>query len=185
MWSKIKTDLIRIDYVTKIKIEMKKLIVLLLMVLPLGAFAQEVKIAFVNADEVFMAMPEIKEVEKKMADLNSKYDTEFKQMEAEFQKKYTDFTAKQDSLTENIKLRRMDELQELRDRMQNFMGIAKEDVGKQQQELLQPIQQKLQAAIKAVGDEKGYTYILHPQTFLYSGSSAVDATPFVKAKLGI
>ena len=185
MWSKIKTDLIRIDYVTKIKIEMKKLIVLLLMVLPLGAFAQEVKIAFVNAEQVFMIMPEIKVIEKKMADLNSKYDTEFKQMEAEFQKKYTDFTSKQDSLTENIKLRRMDELKNMQDRMQNFMEVAKQDVGKQQQELLQPVQQKLQAAIKAVGDEKGYTYIINPQVLLYTGSSAVDATPFVKTKLGI
>ena len=36
---------------------MKKLIVLLLMILPLGAIAQEVKIAFVKTQEVFMAMP--------------------------------------------------------------------------------------------------------------------------------
>ena len=35
---------------------MKKLIVLLLMILPLGAIAQEVKIAFVKTQEVFMAM---------------------------------------------------------------------------------------------------------------------------------
>ena len=34
---------------------MKKLIVLLLMILPLGAIAQEVKIAFVKTQEVFMA----------------------------------------------------------------------------------------------------------------------------------
>ena len=33
---------------------MKKLIVLLLMILPLGAIAQEVKIAFVKLKEVFM-----------------------------------------------------------------------------------------------------------------------------------
>ena len=36
---------------------MKKLIVLLLMILPLGAIAQEVKIAYVKTQEVFMAMP--------------------------------------------------------------------------------------------------------------------------------
>ena len=43
-------------------VEMKKLIVLLLMVLPLGAIAQEVKIAFVNTQEVFMAMPEVSDM---------------------------------------------------------------------------------------------------------------------------
>ena len=48
-----------------------------------------------------------------------------------------------------------------------------------------PIQQKLQDAIKAVGDEKGYTYIIDPAALLYTGSSAVDATPFVRTKLGL
>ena len=43
---------------------MKKLIVLLLMILPLGAIAQEVKIAFVKTQEVFMAMPEVSGMEK-------------------------------------------------------------------------------------------------------------------------
>ena len=57
---------------------MKKLIVLLLMILPLGAIAQEVKIAFVKTQEVFMAMPEVSGMEKQMADLNEKYRVECK-----------------------------------------------------------------------------------------------------------
>ena len=48
---------------------MKKLIVLLLMILPLGAIAQEVKIAFVKTQEVFMAMPEVSGMEKQMAEV--------------------------------------------------------------------------------------------------------------------
>ena len=86
---------------------MKKLIVLLLMILPLGAIAQEVKIAYVKTQEVFMAMPEVSEMEKKLADLNEKYKGELKLMQDEYQKKYADFIQQQDSLTENIKLRRM------------------------------------------------------------------------------
>lgn len=164
---------------------MKKLIVLLLMVLPLGVFAQEGKIAFVNADQIITAMPELKGMESKIADLNEKYDKEFKQMQDEYQKKYTAFTSQQDSLTENIRLRRLGELQDLQDRMQNFVEVAKQDVAKQQQDLFAPIQRKLQDAIKAVGDEKGYTYIINPQALLYTGSGATDATPFVKAKLGL
>ena len=37
---------------------MKKLIIFLLMMLPLGVFAQESKIAIVNTQEVIQAMPE-------------------------------------------------------------------------------------------------------------------------------
>ena len=88
---------------------MKKLIVLLLMLLPFaGAMnAQEAKIAFVNAGEIFTMMPEFKDMQKKMEDLNAKYKTELETMNSEYQKKYSDFIAQQDSLTENIKVRRM------------------------------------------------------------------------------
>lgn len=164
---------------------MKKLIVLLFMILPLGAFAQEVKIAFVNTQEVFMDMPEVSTMEKQMADLNEKYKIELKQMQDEYTKKYSDFVAQQDSLTENIKLRRMQEVQDLQGRMDNFVQVAQQDVQKKQQELLQPLQQKMMDAIKAVGAEKGYTYIIDPQVLLYTGSNAIDATSFVRAKLGL
>lgn len=164
---------------------MKKLIVLLLMILPLGAIAQEVKIAFVKTQEVFMAMPEVSGMEKQMADLNEKYRVELKQMQDEYQNKYSDFVAQQDSLTENIKLRRMQEIQDIQERMDNFVQVAQQDVQKKQQELLQPIQQKLHEAIQKVGEEKGYTYIIDPAALLYTGTNAVDATPFVRTKLGL
>lgn len=164
---------------------MKKLIVLLLMILPLGAIAQEVKIAFVQTQEVFMAMPEVSNMEKQMADLNEKYKVELQQMQTEYQKKYADFVAQQDSLTENIRLRRMQEIKDIQDRMDNFVQVAQQDVQKKQQELLQPIQEKLQDAIKKVGEEKGYTYIVDPAALLYFGSNATNATQFVRAKLGL
>ena len=152
---------------------MKKLIVLLLMILPLSAIAQEVKIAYVKTQEVFMAMPEVSEMEKKLADLNEKYKGELKLMQDEYQKKYADFIQQQDSLTENIKLRRMQEIQDIQTRMDNFVQMGQQDVQKQQQDLLMPIQQKLQDAIKAVGDEKGYTYIIDPAALLYTGHNIV------------
>ena len=164
---------------------MKKLIVLLLMILPLGAIAQEVKIAFVKTQEVFMAMPEVSGMEKQMADLNEKYRVELKQMQDEYQKKYSDFVAQQDSLTENIKVRRMQDIQDMQQRMDNFVQVAQQDVTKQQQDLITPIQQKISDAIKAVGAEQGYTYIIDPQVLLYTGPNAIDATPMVKTKLGL
>ena len=103
---------------------MKKLIALLLMILPLGAIAQEVKIAYVKTQEVFMAMPEVSEMEKKMADLNEKYKGELQLMQDEYQKKYAAFIQQQDSLTENIKLRRMQEIQDIQTRMDNFVQMG-------------------------------------------------------------
>ena len=117
--------------------------------------------------------------------MEAKYKSEMQVMEDEYKKKYSDFVAQQDSLTENIKMRRMQELQDMEQRTQNFIQISQQDFQKKQGELFTPIQDKLKNAIKAVGDEKGYTYILDPQIVLYQGNTAVDATQFVKAKLGI
>ena len=164
---------------------MKKLIIFLLMMLPLGVFVQESKIAIVNTQEVIQAMPEFATMQKQMADMEAKYKNEMQVMQDEYNKKYSDFVAQQDSLTENIKMRRMQELQDMEQRTQNFIQISQQDFQKKQGELFTPIQDKLKNAIKAVGDEKGYTYILDPQIVLYQGNTAVDATQFVKAKLGI
>jgi outer membrane protein len=164
---------------------MKKLIILLFLILPMGVFAQDVKIAYVKTQEIFMAMPEVSTMESQLADLNEKYKVELKQMQDEYTNKYSAYVAQQDSLTENIKLRRMQEIDDIRERMDNFVQVAQQDVQKKQQELLQPIQQKLHDAITSVGNEKGYTYIVDPAALLFTGTNAIDATPFVKTKLGL
>ena len=75
---------------------MKKLIIFLLMMLPLGVFAQESKIAIVNTQEVIQAMPEFATMQKQMADMEAKYKNEMQVMQDEYNKKYSDFVAQQD-----------------------------------------------------------------------------------------
>ncbi|MDR1624305.1 MAG: OmpH family outer membrane protein [Tannerellaceae bacterium] len=164
---------------------MKKLIVLLFMILPLSVVAQEIKIAYVAVQEIFTSMPELSTIEKQLTDLNEKYTQELKVMQDEYQKKYSDYMSQQDSLTENIKLRRMQEIDDIRARMENFVPIAQQDMQKKQEELYKPVQEKIHNAIKAVGEEKGYTYIIDPQVFLFTGNNAINATQFVRTKLGI
>lgn len=166
---------------------MKKLIVLLLMILPLGVFAQEMKVAIVNSQELIMALPDFAQFQKTMATFESEYNTELKRLQDEYEKKYKDYVAQQDSLTENIKVRRMQELQDIEQRTQNFMQVTQQEAQKKSQDLLAPIQEKVKKAIKEVGDEKGFTYIMdmNPQIILYTGNSAIDATPLVRTKLGL
>ena len=164
---------------------MKKLVIFLLMMFPLGLFAQESKIAIVNTAEVMQAMPEFADMQKQMQEMEANYQKELKVMSDEYQKKYSDFIAQQDSLTENIRLRRMQELDDINQRSQNFIQVSQQDFQKKQNELLTPIQEKLRNAIAAVGKENGYLYILDPQIVLYKSDTAIDATAQVKAKLGI
>ncbi len=164
---------------------MKKLIALVVvLLLPLGAFAQD-KVAYVYTQEVMVLMPEFKAMQTKMNELGEQYRKEGQTMDDEFKRKYSDFVAQQDSLSENIRLRRTEELQSLQERLQNLMQFAQEDMEKKQQELVAPIQEKLRNAIKTVGAEKGYLYIVEPGALLYFSNKVEDATPFVKTKLGL
>jgi len=164
---------------------MKKLIVLMCMILPLGVFAQEVKIAVVNAAEVFNMMPENDEVEKQLAALSSQYQADLQTMQNEMNVKYEEYMKLPETLAENLKLRRQQELQDLQERIQNLYTIAQQDMEQKQTELFAPIQEKLQKAIQDVGAEQGYLFIFNNQTMLYISPSAIDATPLVKAKLGL
>jgi len=162
---------------------MKKLIVLLIMLLPLGVFAQEVKIAVVNSNEVFELMPELTGAETQIATLRAQYQKDLQDMDTEYNTKYEEYMKLQETLTENLKLRRQQELQDLGNRMQNLYTVAQQDVEQKTSEVLAPIQEKLQKAIEEVGKEQGYA-IINPAALLYKGNM-VDLTPMVKAKLGL
>ena len=56
-----------------------------------------------------------------------------------------------------------------------------------QLELLNPLIEKVQNAVNAVGKEKGFTYILDKATgtIVFIGDNAIDITADVKAKLGL
>ncbi|MDR2146558.1 MAG: OmpH family outer membrane protein [Tannerella sp.] len=166
---------------------MKKIILSLLLAIPLGMFAQEQKIAVVNTQTVFEAMPEVESVRTEIDKMTKEFESEFQILQDEYNRKSSDYIAQQDSLSENIKALRQQEIQDIQTKTENFVPMARERIGRRQQELVTPIQEKMTKAIQAVGSENGYTYILvnDPQIILYLGTSAIDATDKVKAKLGI
>jgi len=164
---------------------MKKFIVMIMLLLPLGLVAQEIKIAYVNAGEVINAMPEVSAMETELAALKAQYQNYLKNLYDDYTQKNTDLIAQQDSLTENILKMRVQEIQDLRDRIENYQQMAEQEQQDKYEKLYTPIIEKFQKAVEQVGDENGYTYILNPQALLYTSKSAINATDKVKAKLGL
>ena len=72
-------------------------------------------------------------------------------------------------------------------RIQEFQGNAEIAMQNKQVELLNPIIEKVQNAVNAVGQEKGFTYILDKTAgvVVFIGENAIDITADVKAKLGL
>ena len=160
----------------------KKLLLAVLIALPSLAFAQ--KFGIVNTQAIMQDMPEVKAAQAEMETASKKYDDEFKALQTEMQKKYEELQkAQEEKAPETILNRRMSELQDLDQKIQQFRQTASQDLQRQQEQLLAPIQQKVINAINAVGAEGNYTFSFENTAPVYVGSDVTDVTNSVKTKL--
>lgn len=162
----------------------KKLLLLLIVIAPMSLFAQD-KLAYINAQEIFAKMPELKDVESKLAAKNEAFKKTAEGMQAEYNALVEKFQKDTIALTESIIMDRQTQLENLEKRYQTFMQKSSTELEQEQQALMAPLQQKIRQAIKEVGDENGYTYIFDATTLLHVSATATDANAKVKAKLGI
>jgi outer membrane protein len=166
---------------------MKKLLVALMMILPLGAFAQGLKIGYVNKQEVLVVMPEYNAAMKTLEDMNLKYITEGKKLEEEFQRKYQEYAAQADTLDAAIRQYKENELARLQQSIQEFTKSADETLKKKQQELFMPIIAKMDEAIAKVGEQNGFDFILDNTAGIiaYKSAQTTDVAALVKKALGL
>lgn len=165
----------------------KKILMALVVAMPLCAWAQSPKFGVVDAQAVLQDMPELKEVEAKIGEASKTYETEYAKINEELQKKYTEYQEleKDPTALQQIKERRLSEMQELTQKSEQFAQTAHQDLQRQQAQLMQPIQQKLMDAIKAVGTEQGYTMIFPEGMAAFTSTQVTDVTPAVRTKLGL
>lgn len=144
-------------------------------------------VAYINSNELLEVFPERKQATEQLLILSEEYKKELDLMQNEYNKKYSDYITYQASLAENIKLRRMQELTELENRMQEFMEMAQKDIEFQEKERLEPLRKRISEAIYAVGLERNYTviYDLADPGIAFVSPNAEDANLFVKQKLGL
>lgn len=167
---------------------MKKIVLALMLVLPLGAFAQSaLKIGYINRNELAQAMPEYNAAMKQLEDLRLTYTTEGQKLQEEAQRKYQEYIAQQDTLDAAIRQYKESELMRLQQSIEEFGRSADTNLQNKNQELMAPIIQKMNQAISQVGDENGFTYIIDNTAGIlaYTSQNAIDVMPLVKKKLGI
>lgn len=165
----------------------KKILLALAIALPLCAMAQSPKFGTVEVDPIFTALPETEAARTQLMDAQKKYEDELSKLQEEFNKKYTELQTldKEASTPESIKELRMQELNTLNEKIQQFRETAAQDLQRQQQQLFAPIQERILTAIKAVGQENSFTMIFTNDVPAYVGPEVVDVTPMVKAKLNV
>lgn len=164
---------------------LKKFLVAALLALPICVSAQDLKFATVNLQAIFQVMPETTAANVAIQEKAKQYEDENLKMREELEKKYNEYATERETLPENIRVRREQEIQEISQRMENFMEVARNDLQQQQEQLIAPIQEKLMGAVKEVATEGNYVYVLDEAQVVFKGTMTEDITPKVKAKLGI
>lgn len=164
---------------------MKKIILLLMFIVPMNALAQ--KFGHIRSMEIIASMPEYVKAQADIQTLKKQYDDEMKRTQNDLTKKFTEYQQEQANLPKNIQERRQKELQDLNEKGIQFQQDAKNLLEKAYQDMLQLIRKKLDEAIKAVGESGGFLYIfdLDRTEIPFVGAGSFDVTAEVKAQLGL
>ncbi len=121
----------------------------------------QVKFGYFSYEQILKWMPEYKIVVDNMNDLKSKYDAETKRVEEEFNRKYEEFLDGQRDFAPTILQKRQTELQELLNRNVAFKAESERLLAEAEKEAFAPLHQKLSNALKAIGAQNGYAFILN------------------------
>ena len=163
-----------------------KIFILTVLVAFVGnATAQELKFGHVNIQLLVSELPAKKAADAQLQAEAAKLQDQLKVMSEDLDSKYSVYLAQRDSLPDLIRATKEKEIQDLDARIKQYNQMAQQTITQKEQQLLQPIIQKVQAAITEVGQEKGLIYIfdLSSQVVVYHSDKSIDCAPFVNEKL--
>lgn len=144
------------------------------------------KYGYLSYNALLRAMPEYAETQRHMADLRVKYEAEAQYNERAFKRMFGEFLEGQKDFPKNILLKRQRDLQAELEKGVAFRHEADSLLQRAEQNMLVPVRQRLEQAIRLVGEERGYEYVLNIDNNTYPyihPSVAEDITEWVKEKL--
>lgn len=163
---------------------MKKLILMLMLFMPMATFAQQ-KFGHINAQDVMTSMPEFIKARGEIEATAKQYENDMKAMQDELQRKADDYDKNKSTMNETKRKETENTLLQLQQKIQQAYQDNSAALQKAQQEKMGPITQRLVDAIKAVGKNGGYVYIMDTSSGIpyISETLSKDVTADVKAEL--
>lgn len=163
------------------------LLLLLAFVGLLTATAQQtVRYGTLSREALLREMPEMQAARTQMDSLRAQYEREAQYNERSFRRQYSEYLQAQKNLPQAILLKRQRDLQAAMESALAYRREAENLLQKAEKDLHAPIYARLDAAIRAVGSERGYEMIINldvPSHPYILPSLTEDATPWVRGKL--
>lgn len=156
----------------------------LLLVLSTSLSAQ--KFGYIDSNGLLAEMPEVKEMRSKLQALQTQLQKQAEKMLLDMQTKQQE-AAQKDQQGELSPLQKETIIKELQADQENYLKYEQEMQQKlvaKENELLNPILERVNTAIQETAQAEGFTYIFDASVLLFADES-VNVMPMVKKRLGI
>ncbi|KAA9325453.1 OmpH family outer membrane protein [Adhaeribacter soli] len=153
--------------------------------------AAPIKIGYTNVDYVMSQMPESKQIEADLKAYSAQLENQLKSKYQEFETKGQAYQKGAATMTDVVKADKEKELMNLRTSIEEFQKNADVSLQKKQQQLMEPVLDKLQKAIDDVAKENGYTYVFNSDAgygttpVLLHGPEDGNISDLVLKKMGV
>ena len=150
---------------------------------PLTVFAQ--KFGHVDAQAVMQSLPEFIKARGEIEALSKQYENDMKAMQDEIQRKSDEYDKSKSTMNATQQQELETNLQQMIQKFQQAYQDNQQALQKAQQEKMQHIMNKIMTAIKNVGKDGGYVYIMDVSTGIpyISDTLSKDVTNDVKAEM--
>jgi len=135
-----------------------------------SVYAQS-KIGFINSQQLIAEYQEAVDVNKRVKEISDQWEKELGKMIDEAKELQEQLEAQSLLLSEETKQQRLLELQQKAQRIDQFKlqkwGPQGGEVYKKEQELMAPVLEKINVAIKKIGEQQGYDFVFNIEVFVY------------------
>ena len=168
---------------------MKLTAVLFFIIATASVNAQTLKFGHIDLQALIQVMPERATAETNFNNFQADIEDVFGQMQKEYQQKLAELQQLGDAASEVKRNAKVTEIQDLRQRMENYQQTAQQQINQKMSELLKPVYDKADSVIAVVAKEKSLIYVFdvsaNGSAVLYKSNQSMDLLPLVKEKMGI
>ena len=120
----------------------------------------QMKIGYIDTPKILATWEPALAAQKKLEGEANAVQMELQKREADIRDSQAKIEQQGLMLTEQKKAQKQQEIQDMIVQYQTFMQEKQVEIGKRREELFQPVTDKINDAIKKIGDDAGYDYIL-------------------------
>ncbi|MGB0427924.1 MAG: OmpH family outer membrane protein [Flavobacteriales bacterium] len=167
----------------------KVLLILSLLVVSFSVQAQD-KIGHINSAELLEAMPEYSSLKSQMETFKNGKESQLQSLNKSIEDKIAKLQSEEATLSAAVKEIRVNEIQQLQQKLQSYYQQAETEIQEKQLALLKPVFEKIQNAVNQVAKANGFSYVIDKSVndqvlmVVYFDDSK-DLSAKVKAALGI